>query len=136
MTWASAVPVLNVYLVVVGLIVGSFINLAADRLPRRESVLAPPSHCRSCGRRLNALDLLPVAGYVARMGRCATCGVPIGAASLAVEAVSGACMALALVWLGPWPGAAVGLALVALWGLGVTGLALQRSRGSAQLRTP
>jgi hypothetical protein len=37
-------------------------------------------------------------------------------------------MVLALIWLGPWPGAAVGLALIAVWGLAVTGLALQRQR--------
>jgi len=35
-------------------------------------------------------------------------------------------MALALIWLGPWPGAAVGLVLIGVLGLGVTGLAVQR----------
>ena len=121
-------PFVDAYLVLVGLMVGSFINLAADRVPRRESVISPPSHCRSCGRRLNALDLLPVAGYLLRRGRCASCGVAIGIGAPAVEAVSGALMVVALVWLGPWPGAALGLALVALWGLLVTGLAIQWPR--------
>ena len=125
---ASAVAFLNVYLVVVGLMLGSFINLAADRVPRRESVITPASHCRSCGRRLNAIDLIPVAGYLVRRGRCATCGVQIGASSPTVEAVSGGLMALALIWLGPWPGAVLGLGLIALWGLGVTGLAMQQQR--------
>jgi prepilin signal peptidase PulO-like enzyme (type II secretory pathway) len=127
---ASAVPFLNVYLVVVGLMLGSFINLAADRVPRRESVIAPPSHCRSCGRHLNAIDLIPVAGYLLRGGRCATCGVPIGASSPAVEAASGALMAVALIWLGPWPGAAIGLGLIVLWGLAVTGLAVRRRQAA------
>jgi len=123
-----ATPFLNTYLVLIALMLGSFINLAADRVPRRESVVSPPSHCRSCGRRLNPLDLLPVAGYLLRRGRCASCGAPIGAASPIVEAVSGACMATALIWLGPWPGAAAGLILVGLWGLTVTGVALRRQR--------
>ncbi len=125
---ASTALFLNVYLVLVALMVGSFINLAADRVPRRESVITPPSHCRACGRRLNAIDLIPVAGYLLRRGRCATCGVRIGSAAPAVEAVSGACMVVTLIWLGPWPGAAVGLALIGLWGLGVTGLALRLQR--------
>ena len=125
---ASAVPFLNAYLVLVGLMLGSFINLAADRVPRRESVISPPSHCRSCGRQLNVLDLLPIAGYLVRRGRCAGCGEPIGASSPVIEAVSGALMLVALLWLGTWPGAAVGLALVGLWGLGVTGVALRRRR--------
>ncbi len=124
---ASAVPFVEVYLVAAAMMLGSFINLAADRLPRGESLVSPRSHCRSCGRQLNAIDLLPVAGYLLRRGRCATCGAPIGLGAPIVEAVSGACMLAALVWLGPWPGAAVGLALVGLWGLSVTGLALRRS---------
>jgi prepilin signal peptidase PulO-like enzyme (type II secretory pathway) len=125
---ASAIPFLNVYLVLVGVMLGSFINLAADRVPRRESLITPPSHCRACGRRLNAVDLLPVVGYLLRRGRCATCGVSIGAAAPFVEAISGAWMAVALIWLGPWPGAAVGLALVAVWGLAVTVWALTTAR--------
>jgi len=124
----SVTPFVNIYLVLVALMLGSFINLAADRMPRHESLVTPPSHCRACGRRLNAIDLLPVLGYLLRMGRCATCGVSIGYSAPIVEAVAGGCMVLALIWLGPWPGAALGLALIAAWGLAVTGLALQRQR--------
>ena len=108
---------LQAYLVLVGLLLGSFINLAADRLPRRESLVRPRSHCRSCGRVLNVVDLIPVAGYVIRKGRCAACGVPIGALSPAIEAVCGACMAAAIAALGIGRGAAVGFALVAVVGV-------------------
>jgi prepilin signal peptidase PulO-like enzyme (type II secretory pathway) len=114
------------YLVVVGLLLGSFINLAADRVPRGESVIRPRSHCRRCGRVLNAVDLLPVLGYALRGGRCATCGTPIGVAAPLVEAVSGGCVLVAIVWLGVWPGAVTGLALVGVLGLAVTGLARLR----------
>jgi len=126
MTFAA--PFLAAYLVLVGFFLGSFINLAADRLPRGESVVAPRSHCRSCGRELNFVDLLPVVGWIVRGGRCATCRTPIGIASPVVEVVSGGCMAAALLWLGLWPGAAVGLALVAAWGLAVTGDAFRSTR--------
>ena len=124
----SPTSFLSAYLVLVGFVLGSFINLAADRVPRGESIVRPRSHCRSCLRVLNAVDLLPVVGYLLRRGRCATCGARIGPASPVIEVVSGACMLAALVWLGLWPGALVGIALVALLGFGVTGLALVRRR--------
>ena len=112
-------PVLTVYLVFVALLMGSFINLAADRIPRGESVIRPRSHCRSCNRHLNFVDLLPVAGYLIRRGRCATCGTPIGASAPLVEAACGAIMALAIVLLGFPTGAVAGLALVVLFGVAV-----------------
>jgi len=46
-------------------------DVAADRVPRGESIVRPRSHCRSCGRLLTVVDLLPVAGYLLRRGRCA-----------------------------------------------------------------
>lgn len=126
MDLAGISPFLTAYLILVGLLLGSFINLAADRVPRRESVIRPRSHCRACGRQLNAIDLLPVLGYALRGGRCATCRARIGLASPVVEAVSGACMLLAVAWQGLWPGAITGLALVIVWGLAVTGLAIRQ----------
>lgn len=121
-------PYLTAYLVLVALMVGSFINLAADRIPRGESVIHPRSHCRACGRTLNVIDLLPVVGYLVRGGRCATCKTTIGAAAPVIEAVSGACMAAAILWLGLWPGAVAGVGLVVLFGLAVTGLAMRTER--------
>jgi prepilin signal peptidase PulO-like enzyme (type II secretory pathway) len=127
---AEAVVVLAVmaYLVLVALLVGSFINLAADRLPRRESLVRPRSHCRSCGRVLNLIDLIPLGGYVIRRGRCARCGVSIGALSPAVEALCGAFMLAPLALLGLARGAVVGGAAVALVGLAAVGLSFARTR--------
>jgi leader peptidase (prepilin peptidase)/N-methyltransferase len=122
------------YLVLVAMLLGSFINLAADRAPRGESLMRPRSHCRACGRVLNALDLVPVAGYLIRGGRCATCEAPIGASSPLVEAAAGAGMLAALAWLGLWPGAALGFALVALLGLAVVGLGVARGPSAAEAR--
>ena len=119
---AIAASFLNAYLVLVGLMLGSFINLAADRLPRRESIVSPRSHCRSCGRVLDAVDLIPVGGYLIRGGRCAGCGVAIGVWSPVVEVLCGAAMVAALVLLGPWPGALVGFAGVTLVGVATVGL--------------
>ena len=118
-----ATVAVEAYLVVLALMLGSFINLAADRLPRGESLVRPGSHCRACGRRLNALDLLPVVGYLVRRGRCATCRTPIGISSPVVEAVAGILMLVPLMLLSLWPGALVGTVLVASWGLAIAGLA-------------
>jgi prepilin signal peptidase PulO-like enzyme (type II secretory pathway) len=110
----------------VGLMFGSFINLAADRLPRGESLVRPRSHCRACGRPLDVIDLLPIVGYVVRGGRCATCRAPIGLAAPVVEVIAGAAILGPILWLGLWPGSVVGLALVALWGAIVVGLSARR----------
>jgi prepilin signal peptidase PulO-like enzyme (type II secretory pathway) len=122
----AIVPFAAAYLVLVGLLVGSFVNMAADRLPRGESIVQPRSHCRACGRRLNVVDLIPVLGYAVRGGRCVTCRTPIGASAPLVEAVSGGLMLAAIAGLGLWPGAVSGLVLVALWGLLVIGVAFRR----------
>ncbi len=121
-------PILSAYLVLVGLMLGSFINLAADRLPRRESLLRPRSHCRSCGRDLDLVDLIPVGGFVLRGGRCASCGATIGAWSPVVEALCGVAMLAPLSLLGLWPGALVGFVAVSLVGVTAVGLALGRAR--------
>ncbi len=120
--------VLSAYLVLVALLAGSFINLAADRLPRGESVVRPRSHCRSCGRVLDAVDLIPVAGYLIRGGRCASCGAPIGISSPATEALCGVVMLAALAPLGPWRGAPIGFAAIAVVGVCAVGLGFGRLR--------
>jgi prepilin signal peptidase PulO-like enzyme (type II secretory pathway) len=122
------------YLVLVALLIGSFINLAADRVPRRESVIRPRSHCRSCGRVLNAIDLLPVAGYLLRAGRCASCGVRIGVSSPLIEALCGGAMLAAVGILGLWPGTLVGLLAIAAVGAAAVarGRLALATRGSQQ----
>jgi len=116
------------YLVLVALLVGSFINMAADRLPRGESLVRPRSRCRSCGRVLNLVDLIPVGGYVIRGGRCASCGAAIGPSSPAVEALCGSLMVGALGLLGPIRGAVVGVLAILLVGVAAVALSMARAR--------
>jgi leader peptidase (prepilin peptidase)/N-methyltransferase len=122
---------LSAYLVLVGLLCGSFINLAADRIPRGESLVRPRSHCRACGRQLNVVDLVPVAGYLVRGGRCASCGVAIGASSPAVEALCGIAVLAPLAFLGLTLGALVGFAAVVLVGVAVVSLSVVLPGGRA-----
>src|SRR3990170_5508725 len=74
---------------VVGAVIGSFLNVCIDRLPRGESLLAPPSHCDACGRRLDPLELVPVLSYLAARGRCRTCRTLIPRRVLWVEGGTG-----------------------------------------------
>jgi len=47
-----------------GLLVGSFLNVCIYRIPNDESVVRPRSHCMKCGHTLGALDLVPVFSYL------------------------------------------------------------------------
>src|SRR5690242_18619033 len=125
----------SLYMVLVALLLGSFINLAADRIPRGESIMRPPSFCRGCRRRLNAVDLMPVAGYLVRRGRCASCGGSIGASALIVESAAGLAMVVPLAALGPVAGGLLGASLVVLLGAVVVSLALVRARGGSPAKS-
>ena len=73
---------------VLGACVGSFLSLAAWRLPRRESLLWPASHCPACGRTLTWHENLPLLGWLWLRGRCRTCGAPIPLRDWLVEALT------------------------------------------------
>jgi leader peptidase (prepilin peptidase)/N-methyltransferase len=68
-----------------GLLIGSFLTVVVDRVPRGGSVVAPPSACGGCGMRLGPLDLVPVVSWLALRGRCRGCGTAIGAEPIVVE---------------------------------------------------
>lgn len=78
----------------VGLVVGSFLNVVILRLPRQESVVTPPSHCPSCGTPLRWYHNIPLVSWLALRGRCAFCRSPIGWQYPLVEA------ATAAIWAG------------------------------------
>lgn len=86
---------------VLGLAVGSFLNVCTYRLPRRESLVYPPSHCTSCQHPLRWRDNVPILSYALLRGRCRDCGAPVSAVYPSVE------MATALLfvfdyWLYGW----------------------------------
>lgn len=65
------------YIVVFGLLIGSFLNVVAIRIPQKESISFPPSHCMHCHHRLGPLDLVPVFSYLFLSGKCRYCKDPI-----------------------------------------------------------
>jgi leader peptidase (prepilin peptidase)/N-methyltransferase len=78
---------------VLGLVVGSFLNVCIHRLPRRESIAWPASHCTACQRTLAWFENVPVVAWLALRGRCRTCGARIGLTYPLVELITGAVFA-------------------------------------------
>ncbi len=122
---------------VIGLCVGSFLNVVIHRLPKmmergwadqcaelagreptpgpRYDLVVPRSACPACGHAIGALENVPVLSWLALRGRCRACGAPISPRYPVVELAAGA-LAVAAVWqFGP---GAKGLAACALlWAL-------------------
>lgn len=74
---------------VVGLLVGSFLNVVIHRLPLGESVVFPPSHCPSCETPIKPWDNVPVLSYVLLRGRCRQCRASISLRYPAIELITG-----------------------------------------------
>jgi leader peptidase (prepilin peptidase) / N-methyltransferase len=71
---------------VLGLVIGSFLNVVIWRVPRKESVVTPRSKCPACDREINARDNIPVVSWLALHGKCRHCGARISARYPLVEA--------------------------------------------------
>lgn len=68
-----------------GLLVGSFLNVVAYRVPRHLSIVHPPSHCTACDARLTAVDMVPVVSWLVLRARCRHCRAPVSARYPLVE---------------------------------------------------
>jgi leader peptidase (prepilin peptidase)/N-methyltransferase len=64
-------------IVLVGLIIGSFLNVCIVRLPLGQSIVTPPSQCPRCNKPIKFYDNIPVISYLLLRGKCRTCGLPI-----------------------------------------------------------
>jgi leader peptidase (prepilin peptidase) / N-methyltransferase len=71
-----------------GLIIGSFLNVVAWRLPRGESLVRPRSKCPGCGEAVRPYDNVPVVSWLVLRGRCRGCGERISARYPVVEALT------------------------------------------------
>ena len=62
---------------ILGLVIGSFLNVCIYRIPKEESIAFPPSHCAKCQHNLSPIDLVPVFSYIFLRGRCKYCNEKI-----------------------------------------------------------
>jgi leader peptidase (prepilin peptidase)/N-methyltransferase len=70
-------PVVIALIALLGLCIGSFLNVCIFRLPRGESLAWPGSRCTSCGRTLSWFENVPILSWVVLRGRCRSCRTPI-----------------------------------------------------------
>ena len=75
----------DVWLVLMGLVIGSFLNVVIARVPQGQSVVRPRSRCPKCGRGLTWYENIPVLSWIALRGRCKGCHSPISIRYPAVE---------------------------------------------------
>lgn len=101
-----------------GLVVGSFLNVVVWRVPRGESVVRPPSACPGCHEPIAWYDNVPVVSWLVLRGRCRRCDAPISARYVVVELLTGALFVAVPLVLG-W-----GTALPAFWYLVAVAVAL------------
>ena len=81
---------ISVIVAVLGLLIGSFSNVLIWRLPRRESINFPPSHCPNCDHALAPIDLVPVLSWAMLRGKCRYCKAPISPRYPVIELITGA----------------------------------------------
>lgn len=86
---------------VLGLAIGSFLNVVIWRVPRGESVVSPPSHCPSCNEPISPRDNVPLLSWLLLRGRCRHCGTRISARYPLVETLTAALFVAMALWFGP-----------------------------------
>jgi leader peptidase (prepilin peptidase) / N-methyltransferase len=96
---------------------GSFINVLAHRLPRRESIVKPRSRCPACGTTIRSYDNIPIVSWLLLRGSCRDCGARIPLRYPLVEAVTAALFVVLGIKFGReaalWPALAMAVVLVA-----------------------
>lgn len=86
---------------IIGICIGSFLNVCIHRLPLDESVVSPRSRCPQCGTLIAWYDNLPIVSWLLLRARCRTCQTPIAARYPMVEAITGIFAVCAVALFGP-----------------------------------
>lgn len=90
MTFASLPSwLLTAYALILGLCVGSFLNVVVARLPHGKSLVRPPSACPQCGRNIRWYENIPVLSFLALRGRCRGCRTAISVRYPVIELLVG-----------------------------------------------
>jgi leader peptidase (prepilin peptidase)/N-methyltransferase len=97
-----------------GLLLGSFLNVVAYRLPRGESLAVPASRCPGCDTPIKPYDNVPVVSWLLLRGRCRSCGARIAWRYPLIELGTALLLALTVLVIGPNEDVWLGLAFVLL----------------------
>ncbi len=88
---------------ILGLLIGSFLNVCIHRLPAKESIVFPRSYCPSCKNQIPAYDNIPIISFLLLRGRCRSCKASISWRYPAVELLNGIGYFSILHCFGPTP---------------------------------
>ncbi|MBK5276673.1 MAG: prepilin peptidase [Desulfuromonadales bacterium] len=91
------------FALVIGMLVGSFLNVCICRMPKNESVVFPPSHCPNCEYQIRWYDNIPVISYLLLKGKCRGCGTRISLQYPLVELLNGLLTLALFLRFGPTP---------------------------------
>jgi len=91
----------EILIILMGLIIGSFLNVVIHRLPLGQSIVKPGSHCPRCQRPIPFYDNIPVVSYLLLGGKCRGCRQPISPRYPLVEMLTGLCFWLSYLTFGP-----------------------------------
>ena len=80
---------IHLFIFIIGLCIGSFLNVCIYRLPRNQSILHPPSHCPKCQNWLKWYDNIPLLSYLLLKRKCRNCHTSISARYPLVEILTG-----------------------------------------------
>jgi leader peptidase (prepilin peptidase)/N-methyltransferase len=94
-------PVFVIAVGLIGLLVGSFLNVCIYRLPKHETVLWGRSRCLTCGRQIHAWENIPVVSFLVLGGKCAGCKTPLSWQYPIVELVTAITFAAGAWLFGP-----------------------------------
>jgi leader peptidase (prepilin peptidase)/N-methyltransferase len=89
------------YVTLLGLMLGSFMNVCIYRLPRGLSPVRPRSGCPACGHLIASYENVPIVSYLVLRGRCRKCRTPISPMYPIVEFITGAVFLAGYLWYGP-----------------------------------
>lgn len=105
---------------ILGLAVGSFLNVVIYRVPRRQSVVAPPSACPQCSARIKGYDNIPVISWLLLKGKCRVCEGAISVRYLIVEICTALFFGLVTWKFEPPKGEAISLLIAFLYLAAIT----------------
>ncbi len=88
------VSLLSLVFSLFGTIIGSFLNVCVSRIPRKESIIFPNSHCPKCGTGIKPYDNIPILSYIILGGKCRYCKEKISLQYPAVELLTGIVFAI------------------------------------------
>lgn len=85
---------------ILGTIFGSFYMVVAERIPKGESIVTPPSHCNKCNHRLTPIELIPIFSYIIQKGKCRNCKTKLSIMYPLYELISGLLFSLSYISFG------------------------------------